>query len=171
MERPRPQRDESDPLTKRNGASFVDCAVRRQPISRVLCDEIASSGDHSSQSAVAYALWQPTRSVLVEVGTSRCLFGLAPAGVYPAATVANRAVNLTSPFHLARSTVSADVGGVFSVALSVPITAVAPCVSPGVTWQRAQWSRTFLERLFRRTSIAITRLTTQRNLISSLTTA
>ena len=51
------------------------------------------SGGHSSRSAVTCALQQPTRSVLVEVGTSRCLFGLAPAGVYPAASVASRAVS------------------------------------------------------------------------------
>jgi len=30
---------------------------------------------------------------LIEVGASRCLFGLAPAGVYPATTVASRAVS------------------------------------------------------------------------------
>ena len=29
---------------------------------------------------ITYALWQPTRSVLVEVSASRCLFGLAPLG-------------------------------------------------------------------------------------------
>jgi len=30
---------------------------------------------------------------LIEVGASRCLFGLAPAGVYPAASVTSRAVS------------------------------------------------------------------------------
>jgi len=30
---------------------------------------------------------------LIEVGTSRRLFGLAPAGVYPAASVTSRAVS------------------------------------------------------------------------------
>jgi len=61
---------------------------------------------------------------LIEVGTSRCLFGLAPAGVYPAATVASRAVSsyLTfSPLPNLRPRLRSDigVGGVFSVALSV----------------------------------------------------
>jgi len=54
------------------------------------------------------------------VGASRCLFGLAPAGVYPAAVVANRAVSsylAISPLPDLRF--HAGVGGVFSVALSV----------------------------------------------------
>ena len=57
---------------------------------------------------------------MVEAGTSRCLFGLAPAGVYPAAIVANRAVSsylAISPLPNLRF--HAGVGGVFSVALSV----------------------------------------------------
>src|SRR4051812_37898957 len=49
-------------------------------------------GSHSSPSAIAHALQQPTRDVLIEVGTSRRLLGLAPAGVYRAASVASRAV-------------------------------------------------------------------------------
>src|SRR5579862_2728430 len=53
---------------------------------------LSHRGSHSSPSAIARALQQPTRSVLIEVGTSHCLFGLAPAGVYPATTVTNRAV-------------------------------------------------------------------------------
>jgi len=54
------------------------------------------------------------------VGTSRCLFGLAPAGVYPAAIVANRAVSSYLAFSpLPNLYFRADVGGVFSVALSV----------------------------------------------------
>jgi len=48
---------------------------------------------HSSRSTIARALEQPTRSVLVEVGASRCLLGLAPTGVYPATTVTSRAVS------------------------------------------------------------------------------
>jgi len=54
---------------------------------------------------------------LVEVGTSRCLFGLAPAGVYPAASVASRAVSSYLTFSPLPSL--ARFGGVFSVALSV----------------------------------------------------
>ena len=47
---------------------------------------------HSSRNAVTRILQQPTRGVLVEVGASRRLFGLAPAGVYRAAPVAGCAV-------------------------------------------------------------------------------
>jgi len=54
---------------------------------------------------------------LVEVGTSRCLFGLAPAGVYPAASVTSRAVSSYLTFSPLPSL--ARFGGVFSVALSV----------------------------------------------------
>jgi len=56
------------------------------------------------------------------VGTSRCLFGLAPAGVYRAAIVANHAVSsylAISPLPNLRF--RAGVGGVFSVALSVSL--------------------------------------------------
>jgi len=54
---------------------------------------------------------------LVEVGTSRCLFGLAPAGVYPAASVTSRAVS--SYLTISPLPNLSIVGGVFSVALSV----------------------------------------------------
>src|SRR6185437_5670040 len=96
-------------------------------------------GSHSSRSAVAYALQQPTRSVLIEVGASHCLFGLAPAGVYRAAPVARRAVSS----YLAFSPLPGPktVGGVFSVALSVA--AGRNRRRPGITWQRAQWSPDF----------------------------
>jgi len=62
---------------------------------------------------------------LVEVGASRCLLGLAPAGVYHAASVAVRAVSS----YLAFSPLPDPkiVGGVFSVALSVvPAETVTP---------------------------------------------
>src|SRR6185437_6185139 len=80
-----------------------------------------------------------TRSVLVEVGASRCLFGLAPAGVYPATAVTSRAVSSYLTFSPLPD--PKIVGGVFSVALSV---AFGRCRRrPGVTWQRAQWSPDF----------------------------
>src|SRR5690348_4715151 len=49
-------------------------------------------GSHSSPSTIARALQQPTRGVLIEVGTSRRLLGLAPAGVCPAIVVTDDAV-------------------------------------------------------------------------------
>ena len=96
---------------------------------------------------IAHGLQQPTRSVLVEVGTSRCLFGLAPAGVYPAASVASRAVSsyLTfSPLPLLAQKRS-QFGGVFSVALSVAgaTEVVDAQVLPG---NAPNGARTFLER-------------------------
>src|SRR6185437_3548042 len=96
-------------------------------------------GSHSSRSVVAYALQQPTRSVLVEVGASRCIFGLAPAGVYPAATVARRAVS--SYLTISPLPGPKTVGGVFSVALSVVVGRSRR--RPGVTWQRTRWSPDF----------------------------
>jgi len=41
---------------------------------------------------VTHALQQPTRGVLIEVDTSRRIFGLAPTGVCPAVHVAMNAV-------------------------------------------------------------------------------
>ena len=72
---------------------------------------------HSSRNAVTRILQQPTRGVLIEVGASRRLFGLAPAGVYRAVPVTRHAVGsypTFSPLPAARAT-----GGLFSVALSV----------------------------------------------------
>jgi len=81
---------------------------------------------------------------LIEVGTSRCLFGLAPAGVYPAASVTSRAVS--SYLTISPLPNLSIVGGVFSVALSV---AVGKSLRrPGVTWQRAQWSPDFPRAAF-----------------------
>jgi hypothetical protein len=81
------------------------------------------------------------------VGASRCLFGLAPAGVYPATTVTSRAVSsyLTfSPLPVPRFPLA--IGGVFSVALSVigPTKKVGDAQAlPGSVPNGA---RTFLER-------------------------
>ena len=98
----------------------------RRPVSRVLSSDCSSDG-HSSRSAVTHALEQPTRSVLIEVGAPRCLFGLAPAGVCRAATVASRAVSsylTVSPLPVLRRT--GAIGGLLSVALSVGRIAAPP---------------------------------------------
>jgi hypothetical protein len=103
--------------------------VGSRSVSRVLWSDRSSLCGHSSWSTIARALQQPTRSVLVEVGASRCLFGLAPAGVSPATTVTSRAVSsyLTiSPLPDPRI-----VGGVFSVALSVAPLAQRAQALPG----------------------------------------
>lgn len=71
-----------------DGAALVHAHVACKPGSVSAC---APDG-HSSRSAIARTLQQPTRSVSIGVGAPRCLFGLAPAGVYPATTVASRAV-------------------------------------------------------------------------------
>lgn len=69
------------------------------------------------------------------------LFGLAPGGVFPATTVASRAVRSYRTI----SPLPADfngkpkkaTGGIFSVALSVGLRL------PGVTWHLALWSPDF----------------------------
>ena len=48
---------------------------------------------HFSRSTITRTLQQPTRGVFIEVGNSRRLLGLAPAGVYRAAHVAMYAVS------------------------------------------------------------------------------
>ncbi|KTD76139.1 hypothetical protein Lwor_2257 [Legionella worsleiensis] len=74
------------------------------------------------------------------------LFGLAPGGVFPATTVANRAVRsyrtispLPAYFDRVKRLSQHDkhVGGIFSVALSVG------SHLPGVTWHPALWSPDF----------------------------
>jgi hypothetical protein len=75
-------------------------------------------------------------SSLSERVVPRRLFGLAPAGVYPATIVTDGAVRSYRTFSpLPVPTQASAVGGVFSVALSVtgPRSAAAPF--PGVTWQ------------------------------------
>jgi len=71
------------------------------------------------------------------------LFGLAPGGVFPATTVASRAVRsyrtispLPAAFVMA-SHIQKTSGGIFSVALSVG------SHLPGVTWHPALWSPDF----------------------------
>jgi hypothetical protein len=63
------------------------------------------------------------------------LFGLAPSGVYPATRVTTGAVRFYRTF--SPLPVLSDVGGMFSVALSVGSR------RPGVTWHFALWSPDF----------------------------
>jgi len=63
----------------------------------------------------------------------RRLFGLAPIGGYPATAVASGAVGSYPTF----SPLPTEVGGMFSVALSVALR------RPGVTWQSTLWSSDF----------------------------
>ena len=74
------------------------------------------------------------------------LFGLAPGGVFPATPVASRAVRsyrtisplpLLQPLLLDKPTTARNIGGIFSVALSVDSRL------PGVTWHPALWSPDF----------------------------
>jgi len=96
---------------------------------------------HSSGIHVAAYLERPTRE---PVRAARCgskppvpLFGLAPGGVYPATDVATGAVcsyHTISPLPIHPK---ADLGGMFSVALSVGSR------PPGVTWHPALRSPDF----------------------------
>jgi hypothetical protein len=65
------------------------------------------------------------------------LFGLAPGGVYLAAHVAVSAVRSYRTISPLPTRDEHEVGGIFSVALSVDLH------PPGVTWHPAQWSPDF----------------------------
>ncbi len=86
-----------------------------QPVSRVLSDGVSHRDGHFSRGTITRTLQQPTRGVFVEVGNSRRLLGLAPAGVYRAVNVAIYAVGSYPTF----SPLPSFEGGLFSVALSV----------------------------------------------------
>ena len=87
-----------------------------QSVSRVLYGNPKGCRDgHFSRSAIARTLQQPTRGVFIEVGCSRRILGLAPAGVYRAVHVATHAVGSYPTF----SPLPSFEGGLFSVALSV----------------------------------------------------
>jgi len=79
-----------------------------------------------------------------ERAVPRRLFGLAPAGVYPAATVTGDAVRSYRTFSPLPdpARMPAD-GGVFSVALSVARLQSTAAARPGVTWQPALRSPDF----------------------------
>jgi len=101
---------------------------RSRPISRVLSKTIIHLGRTSPFSS----------SSLPERSTGRTiafLFGLAPSGVYPAASVTTGAVR--SYRTISPLPVPKDVGGIFSVALSIDSR------RPGVTWHSALWSPDF----------------------------
>ncbi len=61
--------------------------------------------DHSSSPAIARGIQRPTRESVVLAGRAAPppLFGLAPCGVYPAATIARRAVRSYPPVDGSRS--------------------------------------------------------------------
>ena len=93
---------------------------------------------HFSRSTIARTLQQPTRGVLIEVGDSRRLLGLAPAGVYRAVHVAMYAVGSYPTF----SPLPAESGW-RSVFCGTVRHAQRAC--PGVTWRPAHGARTFLD--------------------------
>jgi len=91
---------------------------------------------HSSGMCVTTHLKRPTRE---PCGPHEVpLFGLAPGGVYPATGVTTGAVR--SYRTISPLPVPKDVGGIFSVALSVGFR------PPGVTWHPALWSPDFPPR-------------------------
>jgi len=61
----------------------------------------------------------------------------------------------------------AAVGGVFSVALSVPSPRLPVAMSPGVTWQRAQWSPDFPRAAFLKNTDRDHPVDDERNIIMS----
>ncbi len=102
-----------------------------------LADKPGSVVDsHSSGMCVATHLKRPTRE---PCGPHEVpLFGLAPGGVYPATGVTTGAVR--SYRTISPLPVPKDLGGIFSVALSVGLR------PPGVTWHPALWSPDFPPR-------------------------
>lgn len=110
--------EEQQPSPESSGKGC--CISSDQSVSRVLSNGVTRWDSHFSRSTITRTLQQPTRGVLVEVGYSRRLLGLAPAGVYRAAHVAMRAVGSYPTF----SPLPPDIwhlpeGGLFSVARAV----------------------------------------------------
>lgn len=106
--------------------------------------------NHSSGTHVTVCLKRPTRIPCgphdMTLQSNGFLFGLAPGGVFPATTVANRAVRsyrTISPLPACSNQFKNEpqneeqAGGIFSVALSVG------SHLPGVTWHPALWSPDF----------------------------
>jgi hypothetical protein len=83
----------------------------------------ARSEDHSSATRVAAVVKQPTRKLSTETGDSTAsLFGLAPQGVcHAVAARAGRGALLPHRFTLTSATLRSQIGGLFSVALSVAL--------------------------------------------------
>jgi hypothetical protein len=118
-----------------------------RPVSRVLSSVAArtviplgvrSPAPSSSLPAASRSRW----------ASSRRLFGLAPAGVYPAVRVTTNTVGSYPTFS---PLPVLAYGRLFSVALSVVVVHTwTP--RPGVTWQPAHGARTFLGVAWRRRS-------------------
>jgi hypothetical protein len=101
-----------------------------QPISRVLSRTIINLGCLSPNTSSS--LPKPSAGHTIEF-----LFGLAPSGVYRAASVASCAVRSYRTFSPLPQKIE---GGSFSVALSVRLRV------PGVTWRFTLWSPDFPPR-------------------------
>jgi hypothetical protein len=84
-------RNENSPPPKGPGRAAAYQA-RDQSVSRVLSGGVTHRDGHFSRSTIARTLQQPTRGVFIEVGYSRRMLGLAPAGVCRAVNVAIHAV-------------------------------------------------------------------------------
>jgi hypothetical protein len=84
-------RNENSPPRKGPGRAAAYQA-RDQSVSRVLSGGVTHRDGHFSRSTIARTLQQPTRGVFIEVGYSRRMLGLAPAGVCRAVNVAIHAV-------------------------------------------------------------------------------
>ena len=98
-----------------------------QSVSRVLSGGVTHRDGHFSRSTITRTLQQPTRGVFIEVGGSRRMLGLAPAGVCRAVNVAVHAVGsypAFSPLPLSRRSVFC---GTFRRDSHLS--------RPGVTWQ------------------------------------
>jgi len=128
----------------------------RRSVSRVLyLQELDSRGDgHSSGTPVTGRLVQPTRTAARKPACpldrnpagAPSLFGLAPGGVYPAASVTSRAVRsyrTLSPLPIALPFLAEPAGGLLSVALSLGspppgVTRHRVSVEPGLSSIRAR---------------------------------
>ncbi len=123
-------------IKNRKLANQVKVKDRSQPISRVLSRTAIHLG-HPSPNASSSQPGNGAGHTMVP------LFGLAPSGVCPAASVTTRAVRSYRTISPLPACVAADIGGVFSVALSVDSR------PPGVTWHSALRSPDFPPRTLR----------------------
>src|SRR6476660_1051736 len=118
----------------------------RRPVSRVLSSVATRTVIPLGARSPAPSSSRPAASWSGRA-VPRCLFGLAPAGVCRATTVAGRAVGsypTLSPLPVLRRT--GVIGGLLSVALSVGTV----WYRPGITWQRALRSPDFPRALHAR---------------------
>ncbi len=144
-EPPHDDAEDSLPTSKchNNDTSSVQGAVKRKErADKPNSVPRTRGGDHFSRPTVARRLVHPTRSLAPITGTGggpphSCLLGLAGGGVCPATTVTGRAVRSYRTISPLPARTSPDVGGVFSVALSLGSRRV------GVTNHRALSSSDF----------------------------